>query len=61
MAWRVSEEHWSRVWIRGCGVQRGLQVTFGGGGGLGAAFGRGVGQEVGVRESAVALGTAGRV
>ena len=36
------------VWTRGCGVQRGLRVTFGGGGGLRTAFGGGVRQGVGV-------------
>ena len=48
MTWRVSEECQSGIWIRGCGVQRGLQVTFRGGGGLGVAFGGGVRQGVGV-------------
>ena len=48
MAWRVSEECQSGVQIGGCGVQRGLLVTFRGGGGLRAAFGGGVGRGVGV-------------
>ena len=39
MTWRVSEECQRGVQIRGCGIQRGLQATFRGGGGLGAAFG----------------------
>ena len=39
MAWRISEERQTGLRIRGCGIRRGLQVTFGGGGTLGAAFG----------------------
>ena len=46
IAWRVSKECWSRVQIGRCEIQRGLRVTFGGGGGLRVAFGRGVGREV---------------
>ena len=56
MAWRVSKEHWSGVWIGGCGIQRGLWVTFRGGKGLGAAFRRGVGQEVGVEGTCGSIG-----
>ena len=47
--WRVSEECWSGVQIRGYGVRRGLQATFRGGGGLGAIFGGGVRQGVRVK------------
>ena len=46
--WRVSEECWSGVWIGGYRVQRGLQATFGGGGGLGVIFRGSVGWGVGV-------------
>ena len=42
MAQRVSEEHRTGVWIGGCGIWRGLWVTFGGGGALRAAFRVGV-------------------
>ena len=56
MTWRVSEEHWSRVWIGGYGVQRGLQATFGGGGGLGVIFGGSVRRGVGVEEVCSSVG-----
>ena len=57
---RVSEEHWSGVQIRGCGVGRGLQVTFGGGGGLEQPLEGVLGEVLGWKEHAVVLGTAGR-
>ena len=56
MAQRVSEECWSRVWIRGCGIWRGLRVSFGGGGGLGAAIGEDVGRGVGVEGTCGSIG-----
>ena len=56
MTQRVSEEPQSRVWIRGCRVQRGLRVTFGGGGGLRAAFRGGVRQGVRVEGACSSVG-----
>ena len=41
---------------RVCGIRRGLWVTFGGGRGLRAAFGRGVRQEVGVEGTCGSIG-----
>ena len=52
MAQRVSVG----VEFGGCGVQRGLQVTFGGGGGLGAAFGGGVRKGVRVEGACSSIG-----
>ena len=56
MAQRVSKECWSGVQIGGCGTQRGLQVTFGGDRGLGAAFGGGVRQGVRVEGACSSIG-----
>ena len=56
MAQRVSKEHQTGVRIGGCGIQRGLWVTFRGGGGLGAAFRGGVGWGVGVEGACGSVG-----
>ena len=56
MAQRVSEECQSGVQIGGCGVQRGLWVTFGGGRGLGEAIGGGVGRGVRVEGACSSIG-----
>ena len=56
MAQRNSKEHQTGLQIRGCGIQRGLQVTFGGGGTLGVAFGGDVGQGVGMEGAHGSIG-----
>ena len=55
-AQRVAEERQTVLWIRGCGIRRGLWVTFGGGGGLGAAIGRDVRRGVGVEGACSSIG-----
>ena len=56
MTRRVSEECQSGVQIRGCRVWRGLWVTFGRGRSLRAAFGRSIGQGVGVEGACSSIG-----